>query len=121
MVNNVRLTPKQIVESAIGKHSPFSIAKLAESILQKFGGEEGLAEELYDTYAASDRGSNTRKSILEATFRVLTVAGSGLSDLDGMSVEDLEAEARNLLGEFGTNSGESGGPVRPDDSADTRS
>ena len=89
---------KTKIDRAMKASIGLSLDKFASSLVKDFKGEEGLAHEFYDTYANADRGSNTRRAILEGVMKLLIVVGQSQSELDRLEREDLEAEAMELLG-----------------------
>jgi hypothetical protein len=86
----------------------FDVKGFARTIVSKFGGMEGLANELHATYT---RGSdNVKTRLMEGILRLLTTASDSGSIDDKAPLEDLENELREIIatGLDGTNSENSG-------------
>ncbi|MBX6315912.1 MAG: hypothetical protein IRY99_23815 [Isosphaeraceae bacterium] len=76
-------------------------AALLNAIIEAWGGHQKLAFDAHTEYQAAKPGSMTRQRILEMitrlTVQVTTQDIAKPKDLDTMSIEDLEAEAFNLM------------------------
>lgn len=71
---------------------------LVESVIEKFGGVEGFAEALHDTYEKSAAGSPQRARLLDSVNRMLQfMQDRGLVDSDET---DPEAKTDVELAEF---------------------
>lgn len=85
---------------AVCRAGQADISEVLECILAEFKGGEGLARELRLCYEAnnSHKGNQNQVRILDNIVKLVLNVG-GQSSEESASVEDLEAEARNLLGE----------------------
>lgn len=100
--------PVDALDKVLQERTQFSLDVLANQVLAKFGREEGLANELYDTYVNSNQGSSTRKAILDSVFKLLLVVGSRDGSIEGLDDEELRAEAAQILGNLGPSNSELG-------------
>ena len=73
-----------------------STRKLVREISRVFGGADGLARELHNTYCVSPEGSQNRARILSDIVRLWTANSEGDDDL-GEDIESLEAETEGLM------------------------
>lgn len=76
-----------------------NVEALASSLLKKFGGVEGIAEEAKDLYARAKDQPSTQQRILTAILDFAAKAGDQQKDkrpLNSIPTEDLEAELERV-------------------------
>ena len=77
---------------------------LAHVILDPIGGLEGLANEIWKEYKASEPGTNNRALLLRALVDIIKVASANnpLGDeFEKLAPEEFEAGFREAIREFG--------------------
>jgi len=77
--------------------TPIGIGEVLRCIMAEFGGPAGFAKELKLDFNANNEGSSNRIRIESDILRSLQNFGAG-DDEEGDDIEDLENQARQLMG-----------------------
>jgi hypothetical protein len=92
--------PEGINDEIAKLQAGFDSAILLKAIIRAFGGVERFAEELYHEYQEAEPGSPNRQKTLALVATLITRTDErlrGAADLDGLTLEELEATHAALV------------------------
>jgi DNA-nicking Smr family endonuclease len=92
--------PSQVLAAVNDAGSDLDIQRLAEELLDAFGGAKAFGLLLKQEYDSDASTSIARANILQSVLRVITQAANkrtGQQDLSGLTQEELEAQVGRLL------------------------
>lgn len=87
---------KKINKVASGR---LDIQEFLLQIVGKFGGVGGFVNAVHEDFAALDPGHHLRVKLEESLLKLIAQTGTSISEIAGMSDEELEAQTRVLLEE----------------------